>query len=78
MVYEDILMMGISTRNVKKVISLVLEKAAGIKVDRLPSDCFARYMLVEARGLAQYQIALELVDNCSNMTLHSDGTSEKG
>ena len=78
MVYEDILMMGVSTRNVEKVIRLVLEKVAGIKVDRLPSECFARYMLVEARGLAQYQIAFELVDNCSDMTLHSDGTSKKG
>ena len=78
MVYEDILMMGVSTRNVERVIRLVLEKVAGIKVDRLPSECFARYMLVEARGLAQYQIAFELVDNCSDMTLHSDGTSKKG
>ena len=78
MVYEDILMMGVSTRNVEKVIRLVLEKVAGIKVDRLPSECFARYMLVEARGLAQYQIAFELVGNCSDMTLHSDGTSKKG
>ena len=25
-----------------------LEKISGIKVNRLPSECFARYMLVEA------------------------------
>ena len=78
MVYEDILMMGVSTRNVERVIRLVLEKVAGIKVNRLPSECFARYMLVEARGLAQYQIAFELVDNYSDMNLHSDGSSKKG
>ena len=42
MVYEDILMMGVSTRNVEKVIRLVLEKAAGIKVDRLPPECLSR------------------------------------
>ena len=33
MVYDDILMMGVSTRNVERVIRLVLEKVAGIKVD---------------------------------------------
>ena len=76
MVYEDILMMGVSTRNVVRKSGWFL-KVAGIKVDRLPSECFARYMLVEARGLAQYQIAFELVDNCSDMTLHSDGTNKK-
>ena len=48
MLYKDILMMGVSTRIAEGVISLVLEKVAGIKVDRLPSKCFARYMLVEA------------------------------
>ena len=32
-VYDDILMMGVSTRNVERVIRLVLEKVAGIKVD---------------------------------------------
>ena len=76
--YKDILMMGVGTRNAERVIRLVLEKVAGIKVDRLHSEGFARYMLVEARGLAQYQITFELVDNSSDMTLHSDGTSKKG
>ena len=55
-----------------------LEKVAGIKVNRLPSECFARYMLVKACGFAPYQIAFKRVDNCSDMTLHSDGTSKKG
>ena len=63
-------MMGVGTRNAERVIRLVLEKVAGIKVDRLHSEGFARYMLVEARGLAQYQITFELVDNSSDMTLH--------
>ena len=63
MLYKDILMMGVSTRNAERVIRLVLEKVAVVKVDRLSSECFARYMLVEAHGLAQYQIAFELVDN---------------
>ena len=45
MVYEDILMMGVSTRNVERVIRLVLQKVARVKVDRLLSECFARYIL---------------------------------
>ena len=34
MVYEDILCMDLSTRNVEKIIKLVLEKLAGIECDR--------------------------------------------
>ena len=41
MVYDDLLMLGVSTRKVERVIRLALEKVAGIKVDRLPSACFA-------------------------------------
>ena len=29
-------------------------------------------------GVAQYQIASELSGNCTNMTLHSDGTTKHG
>ena len=46
--------MCVRSRHVEKVIRLVLEKLARIKVDRLPSACFGRYMLVEAHCLAQY------------------------
>ena len=55
----------------------MLHLAATILQKLVYLECSARYMLVEARGLAQYQIAFELVDNCSDMTLHSDGTSKK-
>ena len=38
MVYEDLFMMGLSTRNAEKVIRLVLEKVPGRKIARLTSD----------------------------------------
>ena len=53
-------MMDASTRNVEKVIRLVLERIAGVKVDRLTSECFAKYFLVEASELIQYHNRLEL------------------
>ena len=87
MVYVDILCMGLSTRNVEKVIKIVLEKVikivleklAGIECDRLPKATFSKYMLIEACGLAQLHIASELV-NCEDddLVLQSDGTSKKG
>ena len=52
MAYEDLLMLVVSKGNVKKVIRFVLERVAGKMLDRLPSVCFARYMLVQARRLA--------------------------
>ena len=52
MVYEDILCMGLSTRNVEKVIKIALEKLAGIECDQLPKSTFSKYMLIEARGLS--------------------------
>ena len=65
MVYEDLLCMGLSTRNVEKVIRVVLEKLAGVTVEKLPKPTFAKYMLLEARGLAQIHVASELVGESS-------------
>ena len=36
LIRHSYLMIGASARNVEKVIRLVLEKVAGIKIDRLP------------------------------------------
>ena len=47
-VYEDILIMAVSQGMLRESLDWFLEKVSGIKVDRLPSECFARYMLVEA------------------------------
>ena len=38
-------MYGLSTRNVEKLIKLVLEKLAGIECDRLLKSTFSKYML---------------------------------
>ena len=77
MVYEDILCMGLSTRNVEEVIKIVLEKLVGIECDRLPKATSSKYMLIEACGLAQLQIASELA-SCEDddLVLQSDGTSK--
>ena len=56
-------MMDASTRNVEKVIRLVLERIAGVKVDRLTSESFAKYFFVEASELIQYQNRLELSES---------------
>ena len=79
MVYEDLLCMGVSTRNIEGVIRSVL-KTVGVNVGRLPKETFAKYMLFEARALAQLQVADELSENwdTENRTLHTDGTSKKG
>ena len=47
MVYEDLLCMGVSSRNVENVIRKVL-KVVGVGVDRLPKATMAKYMLLEA------------------------------
>ena len=52
----------------RKWSGLVLEKLVWLKVDKLPSASFARYMLVEAHERAQYRA------DCCDMTLHSVGT----
>ena len=78
-VYEDILCKGLSTRNVEKVIKIVLQKFAGIECDRLQNATFSKHMLIEVRGLAQLQIASE-VANCEDddLRIQSDGKSKKG
>ena len=72
--------MGVSTRNIKSVIRKVLKYVIDADVGRLPKATFAKYMLLEARSLAQIQVVDELVDgfDSENRTLHNDGTSKKG
>ncbi|XP_066935310.1 reticulocyte-binding protein 2-like [Clytia hemisphaerica] len=79
MVYEDLLMLGISTANVQHAVRTVLKQLAGLEIDRLPKATFAKYMLLEARGLAHIHVASVLADEPSNCnTMQSDGTSKKG
>ena len=77
-VYEDLLCFGVSSRNVEKVVRIVLEKLAGITYDRLPKATFSKDMLYEARALAQFQVASELKCSDADFCLQSDGTSKKG
>ena len=87
-VYEDLLVMGISTRNVEDVIRIVLKKLAGLDASKLPGPTFAKYMLLEARTTSQLHILSELAEDTQGTeneklfsesnTLHSDGTSKKG
>ena len=58
-VYEDLLCFGESSRNVEKVVRIVLEKLAGITCDRLPKATFCKDMLYGARVFAQFQVASE-------------------
>ena len=72
--------MGVSTNNVEKVIHKVLTQLGGIEVGKLPKSTFAKYMVVEARALAQIKVAEQLLENwhTESRTLHSDQTSKKG
>ena len=71
-------MTGVGTNNVERVIRIVLKKLADFDCGRLPKDTFAKYMLLEARGLSQIQVATTVLDNwdTANYTLASDGTSK--
>ena len=79
-VYEDLLCWGVGTENIQNVVRTVLEKLAGLECERLPKATFARYMYLEARQLAQIQVAEKLLDGweLGNRTLHCDGTSKHG
>ena len=78
--YQDLISFaGVSANKVQKVVDIVLTQISGIQVDRLPKSTFAKDMAVESRRVAQYKIASELsAGSCTNMTLHSDGTTKHG
>ena len=74
MVSEDLLSMGLITRNVERCVRLVLEKLAKAKVGMLPKVTFAKDIFLEARGLAQIHVVTKLLDSKeSPLTLYSDG-----
>ena len=78
MVYENILSIGLSSRDVEKCVRLVLEKLSTVKVGRAPKVTFPKTMFLETRCLAQIHVTSMLSENQSNLTLHSDGTSKHG
>ena len=77
MVYEDILRMGFSTRNVEKLIKIVLEKFTGTECDRLPKATISKHMLIEALKLAWLHMVSELANCEDDDLLRSDGTIKK-
>ena len=78
--YQDLISYAsISTNKVDKVVDIVLTQISGIQVDRLPKSTFAKDITIESRGWHSTRlIASELSGNCTNMTLHSDGTTKHG
>ena len=54
MLYQDLLRLGLSANRVSEVLKAVLEKLTNSKMDRFPRKTFAKYMLTEARGVAQF------------------------
>ena len=79
-VYEDLLCWGVGVENVEKIVRTVIENLGGLQCGRLPKATFARCIYLEARRLAQFQLADEFFDgwDTSNRTLQSDGTSKHG
>ena len=62
---------------VDPIIRSVLLNIAGMEVEKLPKPATLVRMLTELKCLSYQQIADELQD-CKNITLHSDGTSKFG
>ena len=77
MIYEEILGMGLSTRNAEKVIVLVLKKLVVIECNPLPKLSFSKYMLIEACRLTQLQIGSKLADCEEDLVLKSMEQAKK-
>ena len=79
MIYEDLLCMGLSTRNIGKSVRFILGKLAKVEVGRLTKATIVKNMFVEARALSQIQLVSVLTQNTEgNLALHSYGTSNHG
>ena len=73
-VYAEIMSMGVGAKNVERIVRCVLNKIAGVNVDRLPKETCAQRILYECRGMAWVQLSEVLMNE--NLTLHSDGTTK--
>ena len=77
----ELLSMNVSMNRVNDVIRTVLRNLASKDVDRLPSNALKSRLLVEAKFLAQKQVAETMMQGAdpSSLTgncLHGDGTSK--
>ena len=79
-VYQDLVLSGVGVNNVQKIVETVLKNIVGVDVKCLPGSTFAKLMFIEARRLAQIQVAETLIEDFDQQahTLHSDGTSKFG
>lgn len=79
-VIMELLSMNVSMRKIDGVIRTVLNKLVGKDVQQLPSSWLKSQLLVEARGLADIQLAeallREQVTADMGHCLHGDGTSK--
>ena len=73
----ELLSMNVGIHQVDPIIRSVLLNIAGMEVEKLPKPATLVRMLTELKCLSYQQIADELQD-CKNITLHSDGTSKFG
>ena len=63
MFYQYLMCLGVSANKVTEVIKNFIEKMTGSDCDRLPKSTFSKCTLVEAGGMAQLQVAHELLDS---------------
>ena len=73
----DLLARNVGIRHVSPIIKLVVEKLAGMKIDRLPS-CATLAKLTTVAKLVSYQQIGEELQGKENVTLHCDGTTKFG
>ena len=79
-VYQDLMRMGLSSRDVEKVLETVLRDLLEIEVAQLHGKTVSNLMMLEARYVAQIHVPDELsnaVLSDPDNTLHSDGTLKK-
>uniref|UniRef100_W5MZG7 Uncharacterized protein n=1 Tax=Lepisosteus oculatus TaxID=7918 RepID=W5MZG7_LEPOC len=77
-VYMDLVAnMGVSCSKVSQVVRTVLEKLAGMKVDRLPKGSICKTMVLEARHVALQHVK-ETISKETDVTLCTDSTTKFG
>ena len=76
-VYMKLLNLNIGRNNVESVIRTVLQKLANLDIGRLPSRALTSRLFVEAKCLADIQVASKMLED-QNATLHYDETTKFG
>ena len=69
--------MNVGIHQLEPIIRSVLQNIACMEVEKLPKPATLVRMLTKLKCLSYQQIADEVQD-CKNITLHSDGTSKFG